>query len=221
MKKTESKEKKKRKPLDREAIAKDIAAGMLFLREVARKHGCSPAYVCKIKTDEGIERDLSKRVRQSVRAKLVNKKTKVNTKIVNTKEEQEKFEKDAIEEAANEGVRIITSHRNVIQRCRGTIERFLDELKKDKVVTKVTDKGKKIYTPIPTSKKATLFNSITIAVSRLIPLERQAYNLDEEPLKPPGEGEGLTAYPSGPMSIAEWEKQINDKKRKNINNTGN
>jgi len=212
---------KKKSRFDIEGIAKDIAAGMLTLREVARKHACSPAYVCKIKEEQKIERDLSKRVRQSVRAKLVNKKPKVNTKIVNTKEEQEKFEKEAIEEAAEEGVRIITSHRNLIKRCRETAVRFIDELKKDKIVGKVTDKGKKIYIKIPPAQKSTLFNSVSLAVSRLIPLERQSYNLDDEPPKPPGEGEGgLTLYPSGPLTIAEWEKQVNDSKRTKDSNPG-
>jgi len=231
--KDKSKPKTKRKPFDREAIGKDIAAGLLSIREIARKHGCSPAYVFKIKTEEGIERDLSIRVRQKIRAKLVNKKPKVYSKVVTkkvtakdkrTKKEQEKFENEAIEEAAKEGVEIISRHRSIIERCTTVVNKFLNELKKDKVLMKVTDKGKKIYGKIPATQKATLFNSVTIAASRLIPLERQSYNLDaESPKIPTGEESAITDYPAGPLTLADWEKQMRDaeaKREKTNTDTG-
>jgi len=208
---------------DHEAIAKDLAAGMLSIREIGRKHGCSPATVFKVKKKRGIERDLSPRVREKVRAKLVGKKAKVNSKQVNGKQDQEKFETEAIEEAAKEGVKIITRHRRIIEKCTVVANQFLEELKKDKIVAKITDKGKKIYTKIPANQKSALFNSVTIAASRLIPLERLSFNLDDAPAKMP-EGEGvLTAFPSGPLTLSEWEKQMKEaeiNREKNNTDTG-
>ena len=208
--KDKPKRKTKRKHFDRETIGKDIAAGMLSLREIARKHGCSESYVRKIKTEEGIERDLSERVRQNVRATLVRKKTKVRTKKVRTKKEQEKLESDAIEEATEEGVKIITRHRRIIERCADVANQFLAELKEDKIVIKVTNEGEKITGKMPATQKSALFNAVTIAASRLVPLERQAYNLDaEQPKAATGEG-SITVFPSGPLTLSEWEVQMKE-----------
>jgi len=222
--KDKPKRKTKRKHFDREAICKQIAAGMLTFRQIAKKHGCSPAYVYKLKVKEGIERDLTKRVRQSVQAKLVNKKQKsINTVHNKTKKEQEQFESEAIEEAAKVGVEIISRHREVIERCRTVANKFLAELEKDKACIKVTNEGKKVYAKIPIAQKSALYNAVTMATSRLVPLERQAYNLDAEtPKTPTGEGD-ITAFPSGPLTLSEWETQMKEaeENREKTNDTGN
>lgn len=220
-KKGKVKPRTKRKTFDREAICKQIAAGMLTFRQIAKKHGCSPAFVYKLKVQENITRDLTKRVRQTIQAKLVNKKEKsVNTVHKKTKKEQEQFESEAIEEAAEVGVEIISKHRETIERCRGVANKFLTELEKDKICIKVTKEGKKVYGKIPIAQKSALYNAVTIAASRLIPLERQSYNLDaEQPKIPTREGE-ITAYPSGPLTLSEWEAQMKEAEENREKDTG-
>jgi len=219
--KDKAKPRKTYKHYDRDAIAKDIIAGMLSTREIGRKHGCSHTLVVKTKKERGIETDLSNRVRATVRAKLVSRKPKVSKKKVYTRREQEQLESEAIEDAAKEGVRIVTRHRRIIEKCSEVANQFLAELKADRIL-KITDEGKEVWTKIPARQKSALFNAVTIAVQRLIPLERQSFNLDETPtVLIPGEGV-LTAYPAGPLTLSEWETQMReaDENREKINDSG-
>ena len=144
----------KRKQYDWEAIEREYRAGALSIREIARQHGCSDPAIIKRAKKHGWKRDLTEKVRKQVSAKLVS--TEVSTANVS--------EDEIVDAAAKRGVEVVRSHRKLIGNTINLAERLINEAKEQKLDAK---------------NHSALFRTISQGLAKVIPLERQAFNLDD------------------------------------------
>ncbi len=149
-----------KKGIDWEAIEREYKAGQLSIREIARQYDVSPALIVRKAKKQEWKRDLTEQIRKSVNIKLVN--TDVNTD-VNTQE--------IVEMAAVRSVEIVRSHRKYLSRLLHIADTFMTDLEKncDQENSKLKMKYK---------EKVEILKAIIQAISKVIPLERQAFNLD-------------------------------------------
>jgi len=146
-----------RRQFDWEAIEREYRAGQLSVAEIARQHGLSHTAINKRAKKDGWLRDLTERVRERVSAKLVSPEvSEANAEV-------------AVETAAARGVEIVLRHRKDIARLR--------ELR-EALTTKAEALAPEVATLSQLSDAVTTVESLSRTISRLVPLERQAFNLD-------------------------------------------
>jgi hypothetical protein len=153
-----------RKPIDWEAIEREYRAGMLSLREIGRRHGVTEGAIRKKAKAESWKRALAAKVREEVREKLVR----------NDGTQQPRATDAEIIEAASElGKAVQLTHRRDLEQLRaigalitGRLASFL--------------RGEPADGPFIGEKETVgdLFEKLARVKARLIPLERQAHNLD-------------------------------------------
>jgi hypothetical protein len=152
-----------KKQIDWEAIEREYRAGQLSIREIARQNDISDASIRKKAKKEGWERDLSEKIRQKTNNELVRIEVRDQMRTSNTRE--------IIEEAAARGVEVVRSHRKMISRLLeigGNIMQELENEYKPNNETPLLD----------ARSKADLYRSLGQVMAKVIPLERQAFNLD-------------------------------------------
>lgn len=137
-------------------IEEQYRAGQLSVNAIAKQHGCSEGAIRKKAKQHGWERDLSEKVRREVRAKLVRTEIRTNA-----------TEEEIIEAAASTGAQIVQQHRSRLARASSIAERLMVELENP-------------AEDMELSKRASTLRTLTEALDRVVKLERQAYNLDEE-----------------------------------------
>lgn len=142
-----------RSAADWEKIETDFKAGIKTANEIGAEHGISGTAVRNKAKRRGWTREISDKVRREIRYRL-------------TAENEPKADENAIVETAAEiGAGIIRGHRGAVSKARALALKFLGELEFDDV-------------PLLTRTK-TLHN-LSMTLSHLITLERQAFNLDED-----------------------------------------
>jgi len=164
--------KKKRKKIDWERIEAEYRAGMLSIREIARRNDCNDRSIRKKAKKEGWERDLSKKVRQKVRSKVVRSQVRTAAS-----------EKEIIEEAATAGAQIIELHRVGIKNLRKLEEELTRELRDSPTKLYLSRYGGEIIEKeygIIVTERISALQALANTMHKRIQLERQAYNLDEE-----------------------------------------
>jgi hypothetical protein len=175
---------------DWEAIEREYRAGQLSIREIARNHGTTDGAIRKRAKKDGWERDLSQQVREKVRAELVRGEVRTPNAHANQRE--------AIDTAAARGVEVIRSHRKDISDGRSLVQLLLGQLKtaaenREEIEEEILEETAGDDSPkrrgfmlqaISLPKHATALKDLSTALKNLIPLERQAFNLDE-----PGQGD--------------------------------
>lgn len=154
---------------DWEAIEREYRAGQLSVREIAKKHGITEGAIRKKAKADNWARPLADKVRKAVNEKLVRTDgTHAGTQAPRVSD------KEIIEGAALRGFEVVQSHRRDIQQLTAISNvlatRLAAVLHKDPV------EG-----PCLGSKESPgdLLEKLTRVRARLIPLERQAYNLDQ------------------------------------------
>lgn len=152
-----------RKQVDWEKVEAEYRAGSLSIREIARQYDVSaPRIVQKAKT-LGWERDLSGSFRGAVNAKLVKETASVNGDVNGLNARQ------TVEAAAARGVDIVLRHRR-------------DIAKLDALRTKLAEKAETLLDGVANigdlGDAAQAIESLSRTMGRLVPLERQAFNLD-------------------------------------------
>ena len=182
----------KRKTYDWEAIGREYRTGKFSNRQLAKTYGCSEKAIRNKIKAQGWEKDLSQQVEEKVRTKLV--RTKVRT--IGAPEKQ------VIEEAAEHDVQVVESHIKSIGKSKDITNALLSELhtgtlSHDDLVVFVegmkNEDSKRIdflMKSISLPERAKTLTQLVNALSRLIDLERQAYNIeggrkgpdDEDPL---------------------------------------
>lgn len=166
-----------RSSLDWERIETDYCLGRLSVREIGRQHKCTEGAIRKRAKVEGWERDLSGKVDEAVRKKLVRKAVRAATV----------SDRDIVEEAAETCVAVILEHRKDLARLREMEEKFLAELegKNGEEPTKlyITQYQGEIVEKevgLTVTEKASTLLALATARAKRIELERKAFNLDNE-----------------------------------------
>jgi transposase-like protein len=155
----------KRRRLDWETIEREYRAGQLSVHEIARQHGCSHVVILKWAKRRGWIRDLSGKVRREVSTRLV---TDLVTATVTGNMAE------TLELAARRGVEVVRSHRALIKRLLDISQKLMDEM----------DQGE-----LKPFERNDRFRSLAQGLAKLIPLERQAFALDEDRGKLPVAGQ--------------------------------
>ena len=158
-----------RKPVDWEAIEREYRAGQLSVSEIARQHGISHTAIQKRAKAKAWTRNLAKQVRDEVTARLVADAVAATNA------------HETIDHAAARGVEVVRQHRQDIGRLRRIAARLGERLEAH-VFQDAQD---------PTGDKeslADLLEKLSRVSTRVVQLERQAFNLDE----PDGDGSGVT-----------------------------
>ena len=173
---------------DWEAIERAYRAGSLSIRTIAERQGVSDTAIRKKAKALGWARDLSDQVRKEVRSKLVRGEVRndqgANCELV----------AEIIEEAAEEGARVVRSHRRDIRKATNLANLLMDDLlstiqRREEIEedieaeTSEDNNGMRrasmlAAVSLPSNSK-TLFQ-LSSAMKNLQVLERQAYSLDEK-----------------------------------------
>lgn len=173
---------------DWEAIERAYRAGSLSIRTIAERQGVSDTAIRKKAKALGWARDLSEQVRKEVRSKLVRGEVR-NDQGANCE-----LDAEIIEEAAEEGARVVRSHRRDIRKATNLANLLMDDLlstiqRREEIEedieaeTSEDSNGMRrasmlAAVSLPSNSK-TLFQ-LSSAMKNLQVLERQAYSLDEK-----------------------------------------
>lgn len=158
---------------DWEAIEREYRAGQLSIRAIATAHGVSEGAIRKKAKAEGWTRALAEKVRDAVREKLVRTDAESGTQ--EGTHSQRASDSKIVEAAALRGLEIVTSHRKDIKQLHGLKRVLADRLS-------VVLHGGEPDGPCLGEKESPsdLLEKLSRVTARLIPLERQAHNLDED-----------------------------------------
>lgn len=171
----------KRSAKDWAAIERDYRAGLLTVKEIARRHEISDVSIYKRVKAEGWSNDLSQQVRKAARAKLQRDEF----------ENELATDQEVIERASTEAAAVIKLQRKDIADLRNLEMELKEQLANDlkirrdmtaqtvepEMLARFVELGIKVPTLVQCSG---VFRDIAQAQAKRIPLERKAYNLDEE-----------------------------------------
>jgi hypothetical protein len=148
---------------DWEGIEREYRAGQLSVVEIGRQFGISHTAINKRAKRDGWTRDLTEKVRKEANARLVS--AKVSTLNV----------RETIDTAANRVFELVTGHRKDLSQLN-SLKRIL--------ATRLAAylSGEEPGGPFMSDKEspADVLEKLARTTARLIPLERQAFNLDSD-----------------------------------------
>lgn len=169
---------------DWEAIEREFRAGQLSIMEIARRHGLSDTAIRKRAKRDGWTRDLGDDVRRRIRDKRVREEAEGSGSSSNS---ERATDEEIVERAATRGFEVEQSHRRDLNQLHG-LKRVL--------ATRLSQflHNEPVDGPCLGDKESPgdLLEKLARVTSRLIPLERQAYSLDD----PQAEG-GVTINVEG------------------------
>lgn len=169
------------KTTDWEAIEREFRAGQLSTREIARQHDISHAAINKRAKAEGWTKDLAAKVRREVSNRLVS------TQVSNGNA------REAVETAAARGVELVRQHQASLGRANRIAETLMAELERgcdriDEIEDAIADetasdananRRNAMLKAVSLPSRAGTLRELSQALKNLIPLERQAFNLDD------------------------------------------
>ena len=192
------------KQTDWEAIEREYRAGILSTREIARQHDISDTAIRKKAKAEGWERDLSDKVRQQARARLVREESSQSGS-----QEPRANEAQTIEAAALRQVEVVRQHRQAIGRGRDITLRLLDELEtatthlgeleemiEDETASDTNSlRRNAMLKAVALPSRAGVIKDLSAAAKNWVALERQAFAIDDggDPNEPATKGDVATA----------------------------
>ncbi len=136
---------------DWEAIEREYRAGQLSVREIASRYGVNASTISRRAKRYGWERDLSERVRDRAHAKSMLGGESGDDEAV-------------VEAAADRGAQVLDTQRQDIREMRAQGQALLAELQQS---------------DLDLPRKAGTYRDLVQGMARLVPLERQAFNLDD------------------------------------------
>lgn len=184
---------KRKATIDWESIEAEYRAGQLSIRAIGSAHGVSEGAIRKTAKVGKWQRSLVDKVRQAVRDTLVRSDgTQAGTHSVRADDE-------VVDTAAARGVELVRQHRRSLGRAQTIIEKLLFELERgtdniDEIEEAVEEEtvgdtnGKRramMLKAVSLPQRAQTAAALSLTIKNIIPLERQAFSLDE-----PGETEG-------------------------------
>lgn len=183
----------KRKPIDWEAVERDYRLGQLSLRALAEKHGCTAAAISKKAKEKGWVQDATQEVRERTRAALITSGSQAEGEVNSVNESVNKPTQVDIEVAVQTNLAVITRHRKDIAKGHGLVAMLMLQLEdaathRDEIEDAIiedtagdlnTQRRNRMLKAISIPSHAGVLRDLSTAMKNLIPLERQAYNLDE------------------------------------------
>lgn len=176
--------------IDLALIQREYRAGQISNRAIARRHGRSEGWVRKLAKAEGWTRDLAAAVRYRVRESLVREGVRANGCVQMGVEPSDAA---IIDEAAAVGVAVVREHRGDIAAVRKAATGLIDELGLRGPPAEWQLSGAEGPMLLKINDRSRVLSDLAAIMARLIPLERQAFGLDED--RPGG---------SVPMTVV-WE----------------
>jgi len=200
---------------DWEKIEADYRAGVLSIPEIAKRHGDGITHqaVYKKAKDKGWKRDLTKKVQNRTKQKLVEAAATIEVAVADpnvqpaTKPTEPPTEEQIVEAAASEQTAVIKIHRTDIRNGRQIVALLSSQLLdaancRGRLVEMIEADTTGEDGKIDTKRRGALLKAVSIpahagtirdlstALKNLIGLERQAFNIDENS-GPQGE-DGIT-----------------------------
>lgn len=160
---------KKKAPIDWESIEREYRAGQLSNAEIARGHGVTPQAITMRAKRSGWVKDLSGQVRERVRAELVNSSVKA----------PHASAPEIVEAAAARGVDVVRSHRRDISALRGVAQELTRRLQMSLGIIPMEEGVNPRMAFGEKESPADVAEKLSRTLHRLVPLERQAFSLDE------------------------------------------
>lgn len=170
-----------RATVDWERIEREYRAGQLSVSEIGRLCGVSHTAINKRAKRDGWTRNLAKRVREEVSARLVSAEVSAETA------------REAVDKAAARDVQLILSHRRDIgagqEMCRTLMGELRDasmerEAIDEAIHTNTKDDGRRrtmMLRAVSLPSRARTMMDLAGAMRTLVALERQAFNIDGSP----------------------------------------
>ncbi|MWK56913.1 hypothetical protein GO594_13080 [Pseudomonas otitidis] len=195
-----------KKTIDWEAIERDFRVGQLSLRALATKHGTTAGAISKKASAGNWVKDASEEVRERTRAALLTEPRK-------ERERQETADGNTvsssgnaptqgdIEVAVQTNLQVINRHRRDIAKGHGLVNLLFRQLEQaasareeleDEVIEETAgdtncQRRNRMLKALSLPTHAGVLRDLSTALKNLIPLERQAYNLDEQEHEEPYE----------------------------------
>lgn len=160
---------------DWECVEREFRAGKLSIREIARGCGVSDTAIRKKAKREGWMRDLSAKIDEEVRNKLVRAEVR--------KEKNLATEREIIEAAAGRSIEILTIQRADIEALRVHEERLLEMLANNPTKLFIAQYQGGIVESVvglTVTEQAATLSTLASVRERRINLERQAYNINDK-----------------------------------------
>lgn len=190
--------------IDWEAIEREYRVGTKSLREIGREYGVSDTAIRKRAKQFGWERDLTEKVNQQVRNALVRIAVREsNERTDEQKAKARASERDTVEAAARERVDVIRTERNDINVLRELEQDFFKELRREnemipdllQLVEEETagdannQRRNAMIKALSLPSRAQTLRDLAQVMHKRIALERQAFNLEDQPVQPPEDPE--------------------------------
>jgi len=157
------------------AVERDYRTGQYSNRELSRLHGPSEGAIRKRATDYSWQRDLSEQIRQRVREKT----TLAVTKEVARADSDELI----IEQAAEAGAEVIRGHQRLLRKAKGLAETLMQRLEEQLekgTMTVQLKSGEAAEIDVPLDYAGKTLGNATMALERVVKMERQSYGLDAD-----------------------------------------
>lgn len=155
--------------IDWDSIEAEYRAGQIPLAEIARQHEITPAAITMRAKRHNWPRDLSKKVRQAVNAKLVNSAVNVN------KTPSGATDDEIVEAAAERGRLVVEGHLAKAQFLKDMADKIGEGLKAH---LENRDPGFELFVA-KGDGPASVLRTLTDVAEKIANLERKALNLDE------------------------------------------
>jgi hypothetical protein len=170
---------------DWELIERDYRAGVLSIREIAKRHEVSDTAIRKKAKAAGWERDLTEKVNEKVRTELV--RSEVRTANPQT-------EREIVEVAAATVVQVVRSHRKAITQGQKLVELLTKQLidvagRRDEFEEAIelecaddesTKRRSMLMKAVSLGNHASVAVNLANATKTWVGLERQAFNIKDE-----------------------------------------
>lgn len=174
-----------RSKADWETIEREYRAGQLSIREIERQFGVSDTAIKKRAKKHGWSRDLAARVRQKAEEKLAVEAAGGSGNV---------DAQEIVEKAAERAAEVVREHRTDIKAARILVQRLLGELlaatshpgEMEAMIETDTAGGRDqkrrnaLMRAVSLPSRAGVIRDLSAALKNLIPLERQAFSLDDK-----------------------------------------
>lgn len=176
---------------DWEAVERDYRAGLLSIREIGRQHDLSDTAIRKRAREGNWERDLEQRVKAAARAKLARAEAVAQASAMVTTDPIS--EREIVQHAASVVVDVVRQHRRQLSQGRALVDALFEQLAeaivcRDEIEATIDDdesvspqRKLQMLKAVSLPAHATILRDLSGALQRLIPLEREAFGIDNAP----------------------------------------